>query len=161
MARSPDAKSYRDPGEVIVLVLREGFASGRVEAPRVIDVRARVPDLRVEAGDCVVVYDVKSPRERVGNRHYKITSVLKVDIRSASRDRAKELLDAVVEALDVAAVNPDRRGEYDELLVGDDETVASYDGASGRGGFTHIVLDVQLVKHLRQRATARIFGEGA
>lgn len=160
MPLSADApNSFKPAAEVLVDLIRETFASGRVERPATIDLRSRTPDIRVEGGDRVTVYrGGAQQRERVGNRHYKVAVPLKVDIRSAYADRADELLDHIVESLDRETVAPKgAHPDWDEVICGEDTDVARFEGdVNGRGGLTHIVLDVQLVKHLRQRNTARI-----
>lgn len=166
MPLAPDTPhATKDPATLIREILREAFTSaknaGRIERPASIDLRADVEDLRAEAGDHVTFYmPAPTARERVGTRHWKVTAPVKVDIRSVSRARAYELLDAVVEALDHHAVHPMPGGDdWHELVVGDSTEVSSYAGRpGGQGSYTHLVLDVTLVNHLRPRRTPRYLG---
>lgn len=153
--------ALKDPLEVVRDVIREGFRSGRVQSPGEsnIDLRAHLPDLRVENGDFVSFYEGGDMNpQAVGARHDDERVPIKIDIRSAYRDRALELKWAIREVLDVECINPGQSTEWSELRRTAERVVSSYDGNGGRGGYTHIVIDVELRKHLRQRPLPRVMG---
>lgn len=151
-------QAFKDPLEVVRDLIREGFRSVRGEKPT-IDLRANVSDLRVENGDFVTFYEGGDlPITPAGARHDDERFPIKVDIRSAYRNRALELKWAIREILDVECINPGQSTEWSELRRTAERVVSSYDGNGGRGGYTHIVIDVELRKHLRIRPLPRTMG---
>lgn len=130
----------------------EEWEAKRLRRPT-IELRSVAGNVRVDEDDYVLLY-FPSPLEREtrGNRHRREVQPIAIDIRAFKRDTALLIRDEVLRILDRLYVQPDRYSEWDTLDVGNEAYPSDYND------YTQIVIDAQLVKHLRGRTLPRHLG---
>lgn len=153
MAQSPgEAHTKHDALTWLKEALSEEWGSQRLRKPT-IELRSVAGNVRVEEDDYVLLY-FPSPLEREtrGNRHRREAQPIAIDIRAFRRENALMIRDEVLRILDRLFVRPDRHSEWDTLNVGNEAYPSDYQD------YTQIVIDAQLVKHLRPRTLPRALG---
>lgn len=153
MTQSPgEPYTLNDPLAWLKESLGEEWDAKRLAKPT-IELRSLAGNVRVQEGDLVLLY-FPSPLERTprGNRHRREVQPIAIDIRTYQRGTALLVRDEIVRILDRLFVRPDRYAEWDTLEIQNEAYPNDY------ADYTQIVLDVQLVKHLRGRPLPRALG---
>jgi hypothetical protein len=147
----PEPRARRDALDWLTDLLKREWHGNQKQPPLWIGPRSDAENIDVEDGDWVLIYYAgDETHQSRGEAHRRDDLHVAIDLRSETREGINRLKDEAVRVLEHRRVRPDPYGEWDQMLV------TGIAHPSDFPAYQQKVIDVQLVKFARTRATAHI-----